>query len=91
MKTKTLLEALDFVFSSAKVKKYIAEFEAPPLEYVILQTDIRVISYSSSVMRVLINFKDLTDKKIPEDVIIDVQGTDRSSFKILGSKKIKVR
>lgn len=91
LKTQILLDPLNFIFSTERVKKYIKDFEAPPLEYVILQTDIRVISYSKSIMRVLINFRDLKDNESPEDVLIDVQGTDKTNFKIIGIKKIKMK
>lgn len=90
MRTKTLIDVLNYVYSVKDVKKYIEEFEAPPFEYIIFQIEIRVINYPKSIFRILINFRDLKNQDVKEDVFIDIQGTDKSNFKILKYTKINL-
>lgn len=85
MKTETIKQVIDYVLEAQVVKNHINTLEALPNRFVIFQICATVINHQKSIIRVFINFHEVDNPNTyKEDVIVDVQGTTYSDFKILG-------
>lgn len=85
MKTQTVKQAIDFVFGDPAVQQHINTLEALPYRFVIYQIAAEVWNYKTNTIRVFLNFHEQGNPNgYKEDLVVTIQGTALTNFRILG-------